>query len=471
MLKDLGGFSGGSNAAATWQNYTNAEVVGTQRRRSRGERVLVGLGALRSSLVGVIIFRDVRVFDGLGGPSFPGTVTIEGSYITAVDHGVDEVARRDATVVDGRGATLMPGLIEAHAHLTFPSSVDRVFTGLDLPAEEHLLVAAHNARVLLDHGYTSAYSAGSRGQRFEVALRDEIDAGYLPGPRLRASSQETSGSRASGLPGSHDTRHERTSQGLRDYISAMADIGVDSIKFELSGADIDGPGESARVLFTDDEVAVIGEQARRCGVWLSCHSQASGSIKQAVRNGFRILYHCNLADNEALDLLEAARDRVFVAPAAGLPYRRIHDAADFGIDHDLATAMGAFDSLNGMIEVIPELHRRGVRVLPGGDYGFPYNPIGRNARDLELFVTLFGFGPIDTLVAATRHGGELMDLPVGQIRSNYLADLLLVDGDPTTDITVLQDQTRLLAIMKNGEFHRPPTTLNLQQISTPPPPS
>ena len=144
-----------------------------------------------------------------------------------------------------------------------------------------------------------------------------------------------------------------------------------------------------------------------------------------------------------------------MAPAVGLPHSRIHEAAHFGIDHDVAVAMGALDSLDGMIRVMPELHRRGVRVLPGGDYGFPYNPIGRNARDLELFVTLLGFTPVEALVAATRHGGELMDLPVGQIRPGYLADLLLVDGDPTRDVTVLQDKTRLVAIMKNGEFHKP----------------
>ena len=106
----------------------------------------------------------------------------------------------------------------------------------------------------------------------------------------------------------------------------MANLGVDSIKFELSGNDIDGPGESARVLFTDEEVAAIGAQAAVSGVSLACHSQAAGSIKQAVRNGFRVLYHCTLADDEALDLLEAAKDRIFVAPAPGLPYSRIHES-------------------------------------------------------------------------------------------------------------------------------------------------
>ena len=104
-----------------------------------------------------------------------------------------------------------------------------------------------------------------------------------------------------------------------------------------------------------------------------------------------------------------------------------------------------------------EMRRRGIRVLPGGDYGFPYNPIGCNARDLQLFVDLFGYEPAEVLTAATRLGGELMDLPVGQIRPGYLADLLLIDGNPLLDLRILQDKDRLLAIMQGGRFHKPPT--------------
>ena len=406
-----------------------------------------------------VLFRHVRVFDGSGSAPFAGSVLTRAGTIEAVAHDGEVLQAPDAFVVEGRGRFLLPGLVEAHAHLTFPSSVDRIFNmGLDLPPEEHLLVAAHNAKVMLDHGFTSAYSAGSRGQRFEVALRDEINAGYLPGPRLRASSQETSGSMAIGLPPSHDARlHQRSVAGLRDYVSSMAQCGVDSIKFELSGNDVDEPGGSSRVLFSEAEVAAISAQAAESGVWLSCHAQAAGSIKQAVRHGFRALYHCTLADEEALDLLEEYKDRVFVAPAPGLPFARIHEAEAFGIDHATAIRMGAYDSLEAMTRICPELHKRGVRVLPGGDYGFAYNPIGRNARDLELFVTLFGFSPTDALVAATRFGGELMGMQVGQIRAGYLADLLLVDADPLVDITVLQDKSKLRAIMKGGQFHKMPT--------------
>ena len=100
------------------------------------------------------------------------------------------------------------------------------------------------------------------------------------------------------------------------------------------------------------------------------------------------------------------------------------------------------------------MRKRGIRVLPGGDYGFPYNPHGRNARDLEHFVHLVGVSPTEALVAATKQGGELVDWDVGQVRAGYLADVLLVAGDPTADVRILQDKNNLAAIMKGGHFHK-----------------
>ena len=114
--------------------------------------------------------------------------------------------------------------------------------------------------------------------------------------------------------------------------------------------------------------------------------------------------------------------------------------------------------LDATIECMRDLRRRGIRVLPGGDYGFLWNPHGQNARDLEYFVDLLGFTPMEAIVAATKWGGEIMGLPneLGQIRNGYLADLLLVDGDPLADVGILQNANRLLAIMKDGAFHKPP---------------
>jgi imidazolonepropionase-like amidohydrolase len=104
------------------------------------------------------------------------------------------------------------------------------------------------------------------------------------------------------------------------------------------------------------------------------------------------------------------------------------------------------------------MHKRGIRILPGGDYGFAWIPHGTNAKDLEYFVRYLGFTPMEALLSATQYGGQIMMRPdeLGQIKQGYLADLLLVDGDPLANITVLQDPARLLAVMKNGEFHKAP---------------
>jgi imidazolonepropionase-like amidohydrolase len=405
------------------------------------------------------LFHNVQLFDGSGAAPYAAHVLVRGEHIavvTRLDRGAELQMAADVRSVECHGATLMPGLVEAHAHLSWPSSIGNVVNAMSLPPEEHLLITAYNARLTLDHGFTSAYSAGSLGQRFEVALRDAINAGRLPGPRLRASSVENAPTGVMGVPQLHDAPHERGPAGMSAYVAKMATLGVDSIKVLLSSDEGFAPGGAQQLLYTEEEVAAIGASARQHGVWLACHAQAAAAVKLGVRHGFRLINHCTYADSEALDLLEANKDRLFVAPAPGLLYSRAYEAQAFGIDRAAAERMGAISGLELMQQVYPEMRRRGIRVLPGGDYGFPYNPIGRNARDLQLFVDLFGYTPTEVLVAATQYGGQLMDLPVGMIKAGYFADLLLVDGNPLDDLTILQDKTRLLAIMKGGAFHKSP---------------
>jgi imidazolonepropionase-like amidohydrolase len=402
------------------------------------------------------LFTEVWILDGSGAARYPGEVLVAENRIEAVARAGERIDRTGAIIIDGAGMTLMPGMVEGHAHLTWPSSTERVINAMKLPPEEHLLVTAQNARITLDHGFTSAYSAGSLGERFEVALRDMINGGHLPGPRLRASSLEKGAEGVMGVPAGHDPTHDRDIPGLRAYVRAMAKLGVDSIKFLMSSDEAFAPGGAQTLMYSEDEARAIGETARECGVWLACHAQAAEAVKRAVRAGFRCIYHCTYADVEALDMLEARRGEIFVAPAAGLLYARVHEAKDFGIGRAEAERMGAVSGLELMQQVYPEMRRRGIRILPGGDYGFPYNPVGRNARDLELFVKLLGFSPMEAVVAATRHGGQVMDMDVGEIKVGKLADLLLVDGDPSTDVTILQDIRRIPVVMKDGRFHRAP---------------
>lgn len=401
-----------------------------------------------------VLFTNVRIFDGSGRGLFPGEVRVVGNRIDTVTKGAEQLEPLGAEVIDGHGMTLMPGLVEAHAHLTWPSSVERVVNTMKLPAEEHLLVTAQNARITLDHGFTSAYSAGSLGERFEVVLREMIDAGFLPGPRLRASALEKGAEGVMGVPEGHDPVHDRDIAGLRRYIGEMKALGCDTVKFLLSSDEGFAPGGSQVLMYSEEEAQAIGEAAREHGVWLACHAQAAEAVKRACRAGFRAIYHCTYADEEALDMLEARKHEVFTAPAPGLLYARVHEAKEFGIDQSAAERMGAVSGLELMAEVYPKMRRRGIRVLPGGDYGFPYNPVGRNARDLQIFVDLLGFTPAEALCAATRLGGELMAMDVGEVKAGKLADLLLIDGDPLTDLAVLQDKARMPMVMKDGQFHR-----------------
>jgi imidazolonepropionase-like amidohydrolase len=406
------------------------------------------------------LFTHVRVFDGTGAAPFAADVLVEDERIAAVRRSGESSSAQGAgmTVIDGAGATLMPGLVEAHAHLSWPSSVERFVPGMILAPDDLVLNAARNARILIDHGFTSAYSGGALSKTIDVALKASIDSGGMPGPRLVPSSLEREPPASSAeLDAGRVESHGSGPDAVRAFVKDCAAIGAKSIKFLLSGESALQPGASMQLLYREEELKAAGEQARASGVWLTGHAHAAEAIKMGLRNGFRVLYHCTYADAEAIDMLEARKDEIFVAPTIGIAQAAL-DAKPpphFDMSHIKADAQAVIDHQS---RLVPELKRRGVRLLPGGDYGFPFNPTGRNARDLELFVRYFGYTATEALLAATRLGGQIMGMgnELGQIKVGYLADLLLVDGDPTRDVSILQDKSKLRAIMKAGQFHRAP---------------
>ena len=412
-----------------------------------------------------ILFVNGQVFDGTGAPPVPADVVIRGDRIESVlVGGGTEIAPNDR-VVDCTGATVMPGMVDSHAHLTFPSAVGYIDPSFNPPLDvsffrhmpapdEHLNIAKRNAKIMLDHGFTSAYSAGSLTPvPTEVWLRDEIAAGTTPGPRMRAASFERDNNPVQ--MGPDGPKPKKTGpDAVREFIREQAAIGFDSVKLLLSNDDVFVEGGSMITQYGPEEARAAGDQARESGVWLNCHAQAPESIKLAVRNGFRSVYHCTYADAEAADLLEEHKQEIFLSPAVGIMWANVYEGAEYGIDTAMAAKMGSVKALQAMTELYPELRKRGLRVLPGGDYGFPNNPIGRNARDLDLFVRLFGYSPAEALRATTMYGGQLMDLPVGLLTPGYLADVLVVRGEPAQDVTVLQDQDNLLAIMRDGAFYK-----------------
>ena len=399
------------------------------------------------------IIRDAMIFDGTGSPPSPGTVIVEDDRIAAICRPEDAVETSPSDIeIHARGMTLMPGLIEAHAHLSWPSSVEHIYHDFMLPPDEMKAAAWRNARILLDYGFTSAYSAGALGERLEPELKRAIDAGEVPGPRLVPSTIE----RAPEGDGT-GIHHGRGADAMRQFVAFCDEVGVQSVKLVISGESAIKPGSSHDILYEDAELQAAKEEIAKHKLWLAVHAYTPRAVRMAIDAGARILYHCSYADEQTMDLLEAHKDQIFVAPAIGIVVATLEMTPPPHIDVE-PMKKNARELLALSKVLVPELKKRGVRVLPGGDYGFPFNPNGLNARDLQHFVDLYGYTPTEALVAATKLGGQLMGMgdELGLVKEGYLADLLLVDGDPTSDVSVLQDKDRLHMVMKGGHMHKAP---------------
>ena len=410
------------------------------------------------------IFTNVNILDGTGAQPFRGEVLVRGQRIEKIVRAGQSWLPRDqaSQLVDGGGfATLMPGLCDAHTHITWTNG-DSLHATAAMPIEEHLLLTIDNAKTYLDCGYTMCVGAAAAKPRLDVVIRDAINSGRIPGPRMRAAGMEIATTGA-------DVNPSLTADGveeIRKTVRGVCKLGVDTIKLSLSGEQITGRALNHETFFTQEEVAVAVEEATRRGARVAAHARNQTSIKLCVRNGVNIIYHASFVDEEALDLLEAAKDRVFVAPGLAWLIMTCYHASDWGITPDMARKMGYVHELECAIESMRQMHKRGIRVLPGGDYGFAWTPHGTYAKDLEYFVDLLGFSPMETIVSATKMGGEIMRDPenLGVIREGAFADLLLVDGDPLRDITVLQDCDCLLSIMKDGTFHKAPNLERRQKL-------
>ncbi|HEY7518696.1 MAG TPA: amidohydrolase family protein [Methylomirabilota bacterium] len=409
------------------------------------------------------LITNVRVFDGSGRDSFAGSVRVEGNRITDVRPTPTPPEANGGVVIDGRGGTLMPGLVESHAHLGFADIMSHELTRL--PPEEHMLVTVRNARLMLDCGYTSAFSAASPKPRLDVVLKREIEAGRVPGPRLRANGPEITVSGGLGDTNQlHLPYHETPTfcwiadgpDAMRRACRVLAREGVDNLKLNLSGDLGTSSFPSDQTPMSDAEVTAAMDVARAAELRVAAHCRSNDSVRMALRHGIDVIYHANWADERTLDALEAARDRVFVGPALGITYNLANAGGQWGVTAERSAAFQR--ELEVTIEVMGKMRKRGIRVLPGGDYGFPYTPHGTYARDLWIFVKVLGFSAAETLAAATRLGGELMGHPgeLGVIETGALADLLLVDGDPLADIGVLQERSALRMIMKDGAMYRGP---------------
>src|SRR5689334_4891373 len=319
-------------------------------------------------------YTNVRIFDGGGEAPFMGEVLVQGDRIARVvrsGQGVRAAPVGGAQIVDGAGAFLMPGMVEAHTHFSWNDqpSLDAIQR---MPPEEHILWCAHVAERYLDMGWTSCVGAATAKARLDVVIRNAIESGQIKGPRYLAASQEITvpgGLADETLP--HLPFPEfsfgvvvRGVDDMRAAVRQFLKYGVDAIKLNLSGEYIAGiPAEFTPM--SDAEVAVAVEEAKRRGKRVQAHARSCESIKQSLRNGIEVIYHASFTDEEALDMLEAAKDRIFVAPGIAWLVKTSYHAAQWGLPPEVTAKMGYHRELEAAVESLKKMHKRGIRILPG----------------------------------------------------------------------------------------------------------
>jgi imidazolonepropionase-like amidohydrolase len=402
------------------------------------------------------LLRNGRVLTCDGDPTerpLAREVLVEGNRIAQVADGAIDVDEGSTRVVDLHGATVLPGLGDAHTHISWP--LDFVFDHDGVaasPPAQHALDVAAVARTFVESGYTLIIGAGVLQPLDDVLARDAIERGHLPGPRIVPSGPMVTEPGALGADG-----------GLMDVVSGAAEIreavarqcesGARAIKLFISGDGIVPEFPSEDVYMDDEMLTAAVEEADRHGGFVTVHARSSASVMLAARTGVRLVHHACFLDDDALHALEARRDDVWVCPGLHYLHQMVHGAADpWGMTPDRIESSGYRDEYVAQIEALQKLQAAGVPIVSGGDFGHQWTMHGTYAAELQRYVDQVGMRPVEAIHTATRNMAPLVGLDTGEVRAGALADLLIVDGDPTADITVLQRADQRRAVMKDGEF-------------------
>jgi imidazolonepropionase-like amidohydrolase len=393
-----------------------------------------------------------RLLDGWRPPVDNSTVVIEDDRIAEVGTGM---ARESVDrTVDLRGRTLMPGMFSCHLHATYHELGSRPNTpyGDEYPPSYLALIAARNLATALAHGFTGAVGAGG-SHHVEGGVKRAIDDGIVPGPRFWASSRELSTTGHSndsvpwhwGMAASGAVRLCDGADAFRLGVREEIKRGADVIKLFVTG----GHGTTApkdRIEMTRDELAAAIDAAHQRGALIRGHLVNKPAILMALELGIDIVDHCDAMDDEVISAL--VDTGATVVPSLYFPKQFVEK---FGSGLGFS-AKAIVADLEHMYAMIPKAQAAGVRFVLGDDYGAVGFPHGAYGGELRLYVEHASVTPLDLIGWATRNGAELVGRghDLGTIEAGKLADLLVIDGDPSVDIGALADH-RPAAVLKGGK--------------------
>lgn len=416
--------------------------------------------------MGRILIANATIFDATGAKPFTGDLLVDGNSIAAVTPGGGTQAEA-GTIIDATGKFLIPGMTEGHGHLSFENATATEHLITPTP-EEQVFTAARGAKALIDMGFTSVYGASEAKLRLAVAVRNEVNAGHIPGPRIRAGGLEIS---VTGAMGDESTEHNprigpstliNGPEEMRKTVRFHIREGVDNIKLDVSGdpfyawraGTLGTPDTSTPMHY--DEIKMAVDTAHALGRKVNAHTRSIEGSKACVRAGVDGLLHVEHSDEELLDLMEAAKDRIFVVPTMDLFHQMVTGGgAAWGITAEVAAMMGVPALVEASSRTHTALRQRGIRHLIGGDYGFAWSQQGEQARDIGYFMHYYGYSAAEALICATANGGLAMraEGDLGTLEVGKLADMVLVDGDVLANVALLTDKTKIAMVMKDGAIH------------------
>lgn len=412
-----------------------------------------------------ILIENGNVIDGTGAAPETASVLIEGDTILAVGAKADEKAREinDLERIDATGLTVMPGLIDAHCHITFdePASNDELF----FHRREGLatLVAAYNVRKLLLAGVTSFFDADSIFDA-GIDLRDAIEGGIVEGPRMSTGGNALMTS-LGGTAGRLLPDEGRRGYGIitktRDEIVAEVrreiKAGVDWIKVHVTGL-VPRRQEGGEVqVWTIDELRAVSDTAHDLGIPVVGHCRNASSTRDAALADFDMILHATFMDEEAL---ETVVDRkVPIVPTLTFQANLADYGDRVGADRGLMEVFR--QEISGSSAMLKRAYKAGVPMLCGSESGFALTPYGHwHYREMEVFVEHLEMSPLEAIKCGTKDNAFALKLDgkIGVVGEDHLADIIVLDGDPAEDITVLGDQSRLRHVFLGGravELDRP----------------
>ncbi len=392
-----------------------------------------------------VAFHQCTIVDGRGRRYQRATSVVDNDRIIAVGDARDVKVPRGATKIDGRGMTLMPGLIDCHVHMGLGSESDVVRAIREEDPAFTLLKAAQFAQKTLAAGFTTVRDLGYRDHSIFALVR-AIESGLIPGPRILAVGL------AICMTGGHARFIGRQVDGPAEIVAAVREqlaAGAKAIKFIASGGVLTHGTSPEAAQLTLEELKAGVEEARRADRRVAAHAHSAAGMKNAIRAGAHSIEHGTLLDNEAATFM--IEHDVFLVPTLSA----LATTADHGISCGIPeSVVNKAQAMRARHEAsFKKAHQRGIRIAMGTDAGTPFNFHGENAQELERMVAL-GMTPMEAIQAATSQAALLLGIQdsVGTIEVGKCADLIVVEGNPLKHIGLLRRKDKIAGVMQAGRF-------------------